>query len=52
MASEAEVRAFLQESYVDATPAKGDVMKTLRFKFGAKIDMKRAGEIVTELFGV
>ena len=52
MASEVEVRAFLQESYVDATPAKGDVMKTLRFKFGAKIDMKRAGEIVTELFGV
>jgi len=27
-------------------------MKTLRFKFGAKIDMKRAGEIVTELYGV
>jgi uncharacterized protein YqeY len=52
MASEADVRAFLQESYVDIKPTKGDVMKTLRFKFGAKIDMKRAGEIVTELYGV
>jgi len=52
MASEDEVRTFLEESYVDMKPAKGDVMKTLRFKFGAKIDMKRAGEIVKELYDV
>jgi uncharacterized protein YqeY len=52
MASEQDVRGFLQESYVDVKPNKGDVMKTLRFKFGAKIDMKRAGEIVKELYDI
>lgn len=52
MASEADIRGFLQESYVDVKPSKGDVMKTLRFKFGAKIDMKRAGDIVKELYDI
>lgn len=52
MASEDEVRTFLQDAYTDIKPTKGDIMKTLRFKFGAKIDMKRAGEIVTELYGI
>lgn len=52
MASEDEVRVFLQSAYAEIKPNKGDVMKTLRFKFGAKIDMKRAGAIVTELFGI
>ena len=52
MASEDDIRGFLQESYVDMKPSKGDVMKTLRFKFGAKIDMKRAGEIVKELYDI
>ena len=52
MATEEDIRVFLEESYVDVKPAKGDVMKTLRFKFGAKIDMKRAGEIVKELYDI
>lgn len=52
MATEEDIRGFLQESYVDVKPAKGDIMKTLRFKFGAKIDMKRAGEIVKELYDI
>lgn len=52
MASEDEVRSFLKSSYVGVVPAKGDVMKLLRSNFGAKIDMKNAGTIVTELYGI
>jgi uncharacterized protein YqeY len=33
-------------------PKKGEFMKVLRDMYGAKVDMKRAGEIVTELYGI
>lgn len=52
MASDEEVRSYLEASFVEAPVNKGIVMKTLRAKFGALVDMKRAGEIATELYGV
>ena len=56
MASEQEVADFLRDLFTgkraDDIPKKGDVMKALRDKFGALVDMKRAGQIATELYGV
>jgi uncharacterized protein YqeY len=56
MASETEITDFLRELFTgkrdDDIPKKGDVMKSLRDKFGALVDMKRAGQIATELYGV
>lgn len=53
MATEQEVRAVLDNAFVAARPTnKGAAMKILRDQFGAKVDMKRAGEIVTEVFGL
>jgi len=53
MASDEEVRAVLKEVLGDKTPKnKGVAMKVIRDKYGAKVDMKRAGEIVTEMYGV
>jgi uncharacterized protein YqeY len=33
-------------------PKKGDVMKALRDHFGALVDMKRAGQLANELYGI
>jgi uncharacterized protein YqeY len=53
MASEKDVIAFLKAKYSSENmPKKGEIMKALRDEFGALIDMKRAGQIVTELYGV
>lgn len=57
MASEEEVTDLIKvcmTSYtkMGITPKKGDVMKAVRNTFGAKVDMKRAGEIVTELYEI
>jgi uncharacterized protein YqeY len=56
MASDEQVIAFLKARYVfaaaDDMPKKGDIMKALREEFGALVDMKRAGQLVTELYGV
>jgi uncharacterized protein YqeY len=56
MASDQEVTGFLRELFTgkrdDEIPKKGDVMKALRDKFGALVDMKRAGQIATEIYGV
>lgn len=56
MASDQEVSDFLRELFTgkrdDEIPKKGDVMKALRDKFGALVDMKRAGQIATEIYGV
>jgi uncharacterized protein len=52
MASEAEVRTFLQDSFDTAPANKGLVMKALKNHFGALVDMKLAGQIATELYGV
>ena len=56
MASDEEVTDFLRELFTGKRdgeiPKKGDVMKALRDKFGALVDMKRAGQIATELYGV
>ena len=52
MASDEEIRTYLINSFVEKPANKGAVMKVLKAKFGALIDMKRAGEIVTELYGV
>ncbi len=56
MASEQEVVDFLREIFTGKRgaeiPKKGDVMKALRDKFGALVDMKRAGQIATDIYGV
>lgn len=52
MTSDEEIRSYLVNSFVEAPANKGIVMKTLKAKFGALVDMKRAGEISTELYGV
>lgn len=53
MASDDEVRTLLKDILGDSTPKnKGIAMKVIRDEYGAKVDMKRAGEIVTELYGI
>lgn len=52
MVSEDEVRAYLSASFVEPPQNKGVAMKVLKTKFGALIDMRRAGEIITEMYGV
>jgi uncharacterized protein YqeY len=55
MATEDEVVDFLQETFggkLAEIPKKGDIMRALREEFGALVDMKRAGTIVSELYGV
>ena len=52
MASEDDVRALLGEFFDEAPKNKGIAMKLIRDEYGAKVDMKRAGEIVTEMFGI
>lgn len=53
MASDDEIRALLKDVLGDETPKnKGVAMKVIRDDYGAKVDMKRAGEIVTEMYGV
>lgn len=53
MASDDEVRQLLKDVLGDETPKnKGVAMKVIRDQYGAKVDMKRAGEIVTELYGI
>lgn len=50
MASDEDVRSFLNSIFTD-TPNKGQVMKALKEKFGAYVDMKAAGTIYTEMYG-
>jgi uncharacterized protein YqeY len=56
MASDQDVIDFLRELFTGkregGVPKKGDVMKALRDHFGALVDMKRAGQIATEIYGV
>lgn len=53
MASEEEVRSLLADILGATAPKnKGVAMKVIRDEFGAKVDMKRAGEIVTEMYGI
>lgn len=52
MVSEDEVRAYLAASFVEKPENKGVAMKVLKTKFGALVDMKRAGEIISEMYGV
>ena len=53
MATENDVVSFLEAKYTENTvPKKGEVMKALRDEFGARADMKRAAQIVNEMFGI
>jgi uncharacterized protein len=55
MATDDEVVDFLQETFggkLAEIPKKGDIMRALRDEFGALVDMKKAGQLVTELYGV
>lgn len=50
MASEDEVRQFLATLNTPAN--KGVVMRALKEKFGSLVDMKQAGAIASEMFGL
>jgi uncharacterized protein YqeY len=50
MASEADVREFL--ATLEAPANKGVVMRALKEQYGALVDMKQAGAIASEMFGV
>lgn len=51
--SEADIRSLLNEFFTDEAPKnKGAAMKLIRDEYGSTVDLKRAGEIVTEMFGV
>lgn len=52
MATEDEVIEFLKSQYSNDVPKKGEIMRALREEFGSLVDMKRAGVIVSELYGV
>jgi uncharacterized protein YqeY len=56
MASDEDVTAFLRGLFTgtrdNEIPKKGDVMKALRDRFGALVDMKRAGQLANEIYGV
>lgn len=50
MASEADVRAFL--ATLDPPANKGVIMRALKEQYGALVDMKQAGAIASEIFGL
>lgn len=51
MVSMDEVRQYLVSSFVEKPANKGIPMKVLKDKYGSKVDMKAAGNIVSELYG-
>jgi uncharacterized protein YqeY len=51
MVSLEEVREYLVKSFVEKPANKGIPMKVLKEQFGSKVDMKAAGNIVSELYG-
>ena len=55
MATDQEITSFLSSYMTDnknPVPKKGEIMKALRDRFGALVDMKRAGQILTDIYGV
>ena len=53
MASDDDIRDLLKEILGNEKPKnKGIAMKIVRDQYGAKVDMKSAGKIVTELYGI
>ena len=50
MVDEETVRNFLNSTFSGQTPNKGQVMKALKEKFGAYVDMKAASAIFTEMY--
>ncbi len=51
--SEADIRDLLDEFFGDEAPKnKGAAMKLIRDEYGSAVDLKRAGEIITEMFGI
>lgn len=53
MASDDEVRKLLKDTIgIEIPKNKGVAMKIIRDQYGSKVDMKRAGEIVSELYGI
>jgi len=53
LASEDDVRLYLSQEFGQETPSnKGVVMKALKTKFGSLVDMKTAGAIASEMYGV
>lgn len=53
MATDDDVRILMEEIFgIEVPKNKGVAMKVIRDEWGSKVDMKRAGEIVTELYGI
>jgi uncharacterized protein YqeY len=47
-----EISTYLRASFIEPPANRGVALKILKAKFGVLIDMKRAGEIVNNLYGV
>lgn len=56
MATDKEIIDFLRDLLTAKTsetmPKKGEIMKALRDHFGALVDMKRAGQLANDIYGV
>lgn len=56
MASDEEImdtiRPIMTGKTKETMPKKGEIMKVVRDKFGAKVDMKRVGQILLDTYGV
>jgi uncharacterized protein YqeY len=56
MATDQEVVDFLRDQLSFKTketmPKKGEIMQALRSHFGSLVDMKRAGELLKDIYGI
>lgn len=56
MASDDEIlnvlRAIMTGKTAETSPKKGEIMKTVRDKFGAAVDMKRVSQLLLDVYGV
>ena len=46
------IRPILTGKTKETMPKKGDIMKAVRDKFGAKVDMKYVGQILLDTYGI
>jgi len=46
------IRPIMTGKTKETMPKKGEIMKAVRDKFGAKVDMKRVGQILLDTYGV
>lgn len=56
MASEEEIlnllNSIMKDKTPETTPKKSEFMQAARFAFGAKVDMKRVGQLLLDTYGI